>query len=111
VLCPSQPVGVPVSIFSPVFSRLSVDALGGGHYWWWTLIRGAVYGGTGPSVLGKQECLCYFRTSEFRRQGERSGQWVRAWVAQAVGLSLWQVVQGLGIWYLSVLDGGMKLKV
>ncbi len=32
-------------------------------------------------------------------------------MAQAVGLSLWQDVHGLGILYLSVLDGGMKAKV
>jgi len=31
-------------------------------------------------------------------------------VAQEVGLSLWQEVHGLGIWYLSVLDGGMKVE-
>jgi hypothetical protein len=32
-------------------------------------------------------------------------------VAQAVDLSAWQVVQGLGILYLSVMAGVMKAKV
>ena len=32
-------------------------------------------------------------------------------MAQAVDLSAWQDVQGLGILYLSVMDGGMNLKV
>jgi len=32
-------------------------------------------------------------------------------VAQAVDLSVWQLVQGLGILYLSVMAGVMKAKV
>src|SRR5580700_4039771 len=49
--------------------------------------------------------------SYWRRQGERSGQWRMASVAQAVVLSAWQEVQGLGILYLSVMSGVMKAKV
>src|SRR5579863_1768304 len=45
------------------------------------------------------------------RQGERSGHWRIASVAQAVVLSVWQLVQGLGILYLSVIAGVMKSKV
>jgi hypothetical protein len=39
------------------------------------------------------------------RQGERSGQRRIASVAQAVDLSVWHEVQGLGMLYLSVIDG------
>ena len=45
------------------------------------------------------------------RQGERSGHWRMASVAQAVVLSVWHAVQGLGILYLSVIAGVMKSKV
>ena len=45
------------------------------------------------------------------RQGERSGHWRIASVAQAVALSVWQLVQGLGILYLSVIAGVMKSNV
>jgi hypothetical protein len=45
------------------------------------------------------------------RQDENSGQLFRASVAHAVDLSAWQVVQGLGILYLSVKAGLMKAKV
>jgi len=45
------------------------------------------------------------------RQGELSGQWLIASLAQPVDLSAWQVVQGLGILYLSVIAGVMKSNV
>ncbi len=45
------------------------------------------------------------------RHGERSGHWRSACLAQAVVLSVWQVVQGLGILYLSVIAGVMNSKV
>jgi hypothetical protein len=50
----------------------------------------------------------YFYSS---RQGDRSFQWRIASVAQAVLLSEWQEVHGLGILYLSVITGLMNLKV
>jgi len=45
------------------------------------------------------------------RHGERSGQCRKASVAHAVVLLAWQVVQGLGILYLSVIAGVTKAKV
>ena len=45
------------------------------------------------------------------RHGENSGQLRSAAVAQAFDLSLWQLVQGLGILDDSVIDGGMNLNV
>jgi hypothetical protein len=45
------------------------------------------------------------------RQGERSTQPANACVAHAVGLSVWHEVQGLGILYLSVIEGVMNRKV
>ena len=39
------------------------------------------------------------------RQGERSGHRRNSSVAHVVDLSVWQVVQGLGILYLSVMAG------
>jgi hypothetical protein len=45
------------------------------------------------------------------RQGERSGQRRIASAAQVVDLSAWQVVQGFGILYLSVIAGVMKANV
>src|SRR5207248_2175938 len=45
------------------------------------------------------------------RQGERSVQLFSACLAQAVGLSLWQMLHGLGILYSSVSAGVMKRKV
>ena len=45
------------------------------------------------------------------RQGERSGQWRIASLAQAVLLSVWQEVHGLGILYFSVIAGVMNAKV
>ena len=45
------------------------------------------------------------------RQGERSGQRRITSVAQAVDLSVWHDVQGLGILYLSVTAGVMNAKV
>ena len=45
------------------------------------------------------------------RQGERSGQWRRASVAQALVLSAWQEVHGLGILYFSVMAGVMNANV
>src|SRR5215469_13286971 len=45
------------------------------------------------------------------RQGEYSGQRRRASVAQAVDLSVWHWVQGLGISYRSVAAGVMTSKV
>jgi hypothetical protein len=38
-------------------------------------------------------------------------QVLNSFVAQSVDLSVWQDVQGLGILYLSVIDGEMNLKV
>src|SRR5580700_10232088 len=46
-----------------------------------------------------------------KRQGERSDQCRKASVAQAVVLSAWQVVQGFGILYFSVIAGMIKAKV
>ena len=43
--------------------------------------------------------------------GERSVRWPIAASAQAVGLSIWQEVHGLGILYLSVMAGEMNRKV
>jgi hypothetical protein len=43
--------------------------------------------------------------------GERSLQLAIAFAAQAVVLSLWQLAQGLGIFWLSVIAGVMILKV
>src|SRR5258708_38693988 len=48
---------------------------------------------------------------QFIRHGERSGHWRSASVAQAVVLSVWQLVQGLRILYLSVIEGVMKSNV
>lgn len=45
------------------------------------------------------------------RQGERSGHRRIASVAQAVDLSAWHDVQGLGILYSSVMPGVMKANV
>lgn len=45
------------------------------------------------------------------RQGEPSGQYCKVSVAQAVDLSVWQVVQGFGILYFSVIAGVMNAKV
>jgi hypothetical protein len=36
---------------------------------------------------------------------------ISSFVAQSLDLSVWQDVQGLGILYLSVIDGEMNLKV
>jgi biotin transporter BioY len=43
------------------------------------------------------------------RHAERSGQRRNSSVAQAVLLSAWHVVQGLGILYLSVIAGVIKV--
>jgi hypothetical protein len=63
-------------------------------------------------------CASLLRVAEHKeqrihstRQGERSGQCRTASVAQAVVLSAWQVVQGFGILYLSVMAGVMKANV
>ena len=64
-----------------------------------------------PQEGGGLGCRGITETGQSTRQGERSGQWRRASVAQAVGLSAWHVVQGLGILYLSVMVGVMKAKV
>jgi hypothetical protein len=45
------------------------------------------------------------------RQGEYSGQLRMVSVAQAVDLSAWHWVQGLGTLYLSVIAGVMTAKV
>ena len=45
------------------------------------------------------------------RHAERSGQRRNSSVAQAVVLSAWHVVQGLGILYLSVIAGVIKANV
>jgi hypothetical protein len=45
------------------------------------------------------------------RQGDRSGQCRSASVAQALLLSAWQVVQGFGILYLSVIAGVINANV
>ena len=45
------------------------------------------------------------------RQGEPSGQCCKVSVAQAVDLSVWQVVQGFGILYFSVIAGVMNANV
>ena len=69
-------------------------------------------GGRGlkKTVTGKKSdvtCKDYY----CRRHGERSGQWRIASVAQAVVLSAWHEVHGLGILYLSVMSGVMKANV
>jgi hypothetical protein len=45
------------------------------------------------------------------RQGEAVFHDANSLPAQAVDLSVWHDVQGLGILYLSVMPGGMKRKV
>ena len=46
-----------------------------------------------------------------KRHGDLSGQLRNASAAHAVLLSVWHVVQGFGILYLSVIAGVMKAKV
>ena len=62
-------------------------------------------------VPSTQIILLRFRAPQSMRHGERSGQCRKASVAQAVVLSAWQVVQGFGILYLSVIAGVMKANV
>ena len=57
--------------------------------------------------VGEPLHTCYCVT----RQGETWGQFSRASRAHSVVWSSWQVVQGLGIPYLSVNAGEMNLKV
>lgn len=45
------------------------------------------------------------------RQGDRSGHRPSASSAQAVDLSVWQEVQGFGMWYLSVIAGDKTANV
>lgn len=44
-------------------------------------------------------------------QGETSDQWLIAFSAHAVDLSVWHDVHGLGMLYLSVMAGDMNRKV
>ena len=56
-------------------------------------------------TLGAGRHPCWRYPDDYsRRQGERSVHWVMAWVAQAVVLSVWHCVQGLGILYLIVAN-------
>lgn len=50
-------------------------------------------------------------TDQFIRHAERSGQRRNSSVAHAVVLSVWHVVQGLGILYLSVIAGVINANV
>ena len=58
-------------------------------------------------ILKKNE---YSKLYSSRHQ-DSSGQWRMASEAQAVVLSLWQEVQGLGILYLSVVEGAINANV
>jgi hypothetical protein len=53
----------------------------------------------------------FVKIHQFMRHAERSGQRRNSSVAQAVVLSVWHVVQGLGILYFSVIAGVIKAKV
>src|SRR5580698_5150546 len=59
----------------------------------------------------RTQIIAQFFGAQSNRQGERSGQCRKASVAQVVVLSVWHVVQGFGILYLSVIAGVIKAKV